>query len=299
MRIGRCSCWSNGMCCCAGKRVGTFIAERPPDRPRPLTSAVCIFWGGRAVSENRRAVGCRHGAGAPRGSARGQAAVRSRAAGRGRGSISNVRSPRRCATHTAKDSSCSVRRSSCSEPLPRPGLPAVVMGHLYPSVRGLPFVDRDQARVGRLLAEHLLAQGHRRIAFLSRQRFAAGRPCGVGCGARRPWGPRRGLSAAALTFRGLPDDREVVRDEVEHLLRQSDDLPGLLTRPTMMADVASEVIESLGLAPGRDVAVCGGRLLRALGRHASLPGNPPPAHLAAAGRTCRSAPESAGPGPTT
>ncbi len=53
-------------------------------------------------------------------------------------------------------------------------LPAVVFGSLYPSVEGLPFVDRDQRRIGRLLAEHLLARGHKRILLLARQRMLPG-----------------------------------------------------------------------------------------------------------------------------
>jgi len=36
------------------------------------------------------------------------------------------------------------------------GLPAVVFGHTYASVKGLPFADRDHAQMGRLMAEYLL-----------------------------------------------------------------------------------------------------------------------------------------------
>ena len=72
------------------------------------------------------------------------------------------------------------------------GLPVVVFGHPYPSVENLPFIDRDQRAIGRLLAEYLLAGGYRRIALFMRQRILRGDHLMME-GARevRAGGPRR------------------------------------------------------------------------------------------------------------
>ncbi|MFH1266939.1 MAG: GntR family transcriptional regulator, partial [Planctomycetota bacterium] len=132
-------------------------------------------------------------------------------------------------------------------------LPAVVFGCLYPSVEGLPFVDRDQRRIGRLLAEHLLARGHKRILLLARQRMLPGDYLAVD--AVRDAMDAAGLSAGALTFRCLPHDADAVRHEVRRVLAESDEPPGILARPSLMADAACEALRQEGLVPGRDVGV--------------------------------------------
>ncbi len=132
-------------------------------------------------------------------------------------------------------------------------LPAVVFGSLYPSVDGLPFVDRDQRRIGRLLAEHLLGRGHKRILLLARQRMLPGDYLAID--AVRDAMDSYGLPAGALTFRCLPHDADAVRHEVRRLLRESDESLGILARPSLMADAACEAIREEGLEPGRDVGV--------------------------------------------
>lgn len=47
----------------------------------------------------------------------------------------------------------------------RRGGPVVVIGHVDDDL-DLPFVDDDQAGIGRLIAEHLVARGHRRVGLL-------------------------------------------------------------------------------------------------------------------------------------
>ena len=54
------------------------------------------------------------------------------------------------------------------------GLPVVLSGTPYPSVRGLPWMDRDHRQVGRLLAGHLLDKGARWILVLMRERMQQG-----------------------------------------------------------------------------------------------------------------------------
>src|SRR5262249_21831785 len=54
------------------------------------------------------------------------------------------------------------------------GLPVVLAGTAFPSVPGLPWMDRDHRQVGRLLAEHLLACGARWIALFMREQMLYG-----------------------------------------------------------------------------------------------------------------------------
>ena len=147
------------------------------------------------------------------------------------------------------------------------GLPAVVFGHTYASVKGLPFADRDQGQMGRLLAEYLLGAGHRRIVTLMRHRLLPGDHMMID--AVRDVLDAAGLPAGALVLRCLPHDGEEVRDEVRRLLEQSDELPGVLARPPLMADAAMEAIGSLGLESPRDVAVAVADYFQ------SPPGGPP------------------------
>jgi len=133
------------------------------------------------------------------------------------------------------------------------GIPAVVFGRLYPSVRGLPFVDRDQRQVGRLLAAHLLQRGHRRIVLLTRQHLLPGDH--VTLDAVLEEMASAGLSAADLTLRCLPHDEEVVQAEVRQVLQETDQLPGILARVSMMADAAMEVIESEKFSQRKGITV--------------------------------------------
>ena len=176
------------------------------------------------------------------------------------------------------------------------GLPAVVFGHTYASVKGLPFADRDQGQMGRLLAEYLLGAGHRRIVTLMRHRLLPGDHMMID--AVRDVLDAAGLPAGALVLRCLPHDGEEVRDEVRRLLLQwhghpacgfqpdtakmpvpqphtgkmpvlQPELPGVLARPPLMADAAMEAIGSLGLESPRDVAVAVADYFQ------SPPGGPP------------------------
>jgi DNA-binding LacI/PurR family transcriptional regulator len=135
------------------------------------------------------------------------------------------------------------------------GLPTVIAGSLYASIKGLPFVDRDQKQVGRLLAEHLLARGHRRIVMITRQRPGMGPGEYLASDAVGEVAAEAGLSANALMTRALPHDPAVIAAEVRHLLESSPELPGILLRPWQMIDAVYDGIRAAGLKPQSEVAV--------------------------------------------
>ena len=90
------------------------------------------------------------------------------------------------------------------------GLPAVVYGALYPSIRGLSSVCWDQGMVGRMLSRYLLDQGCGRLAMITRQFVTTGDH-------QTLEGMRETLTSAgrgvdALTMRCLPADDEAIFD---------------------------------------------------------------------------------------
>lgn len=131
-------------------------------------------------------------------------------------------------------------------------LPAIVRGRLYPSI-ALPFLDSDHNRIGQLVAEHLLGRKHKRLAVLMRPRILPGDE--IRFNAIRDAVDAAGLSARAITFRCLPDDRAAAAATIEELLDEGPGLPGIVVPSTLIGDVAVEVIRKRRLKPQRDVAI--------------------------------------------
>ena len=130
------------------------------------------------------------------------------------------------------------------------GLLAVIWGHPYASIKNLPFVDRDQRQIGRLMAEYLVERGHRRVLMLMRQRLLPGDHELIS-GAREVL-DKAGLSPSAITQLCLPQDPEEIRHGIESELETSEEVPGIMARPPLMAEVAGEVFVERGLVPMRD-----------------------------------------------
>jgi DNA-binding LacI/PurR family transcriptional regulator/DNA-binding transcriptional regulator YhcF (GntR family) len=133
------------------------------------------------------------------------------------------------------------------------GLPVVLAGTAYPSVRGLPWIDRDHCQIGRLLAEHLLQGGARWIALLFRERMLQGDH--LVFDAVRDTLASAGLGADALALRCLPNDPHVVAAEVQALVESHGSRGGLLCRGTPLADAAAQASVA-GPGPKPLIAVC-------------------------------------------
>lgn len=132
------------------------------------------------------------------------------------------------------------------------GLPAVLSGSRYPSVRALPYVNRDNRQIGRLLAGRMLRRRRRRFLALLRARHTPGDDLFLD--AVRETLDRAGLGAGALTTRSLPVDPDVVREEVRVLLAGTKGPTAVLCRNVPMAEAAAD-----GARAARaevDLAVC-------------------------------------------
>ncbi len=133
------------------------------------------------------------------------------------------------------------------------GLPAVVLGHLYPSVKGMSFVDRDPVQLGQMLTTYLLDQGHERIVFMFRQHMLPGDHLMLDA-AMQVIG-ERGLTNSAVIMRCLPFDQEVVSGEVESVLKSSDASTGFLVRVAKKADIVYDKIIALSKGRKRNASV--------------------------------------------
>lgn len=119
------------------------------------------------------------------------------------------------------------------------GLPAVISGTPHPGVTGLPWIDRDQRRIGQVLTGHLLSRGCRRIVALMRDRVTAGDHvlldavfAAVG-------------AAGSIAARFLPADAEIVRAAIVELLAADRTPTGLVCRSEPLAAAAVEAVAGL------------------------------------------------------
>jgi DNA-binding LacI/PurR family transcriptional regulator len=125
------------------------------------------------------------------------------------------------------------------------GLPAVVLGSLYPSVPDLCHVERDQRHLAALLTGHLLDRGARRVVVLLRDRVWPGdHPLLDGVLEALA---RARIDPAGFVLRCLSADLSAVRAEVREVLGASAVPAGLLCRSEPLADGAAAALDDLGL----------------------------------------------------
>lgn len=135
------------------------------------------------------------------------------------------------------------------------GLPTVVLGSLYASMEGMPFLERDQRGIGRMAAEYLLSRGHRSLVMVARQRPGILPGDHIAFDAMGQVAAQAGLSAGAMLIRCLPHEPRVVEAEIRQLLASSVEVPGFFLRPSDMVGPVFAAIRGQGLVPQRDVAV--------------------------------------------
>jgi DNA-binding LacI/PurR family transcriptional regulator len=140
--------------------------------------------------------------------------------------------------------------------LQRDDLPVVLVDIGHP---GLPHVVIDDVRGGELAANHLLAKGHRRIAFVG---DLPTNPFGFTSSERRREGFRRALRAAGidpaddLERRGV-HGREQARGLALELLGSDDRPTAVFAASDIQAFGVLEAADALGLRVPEDVAVIG------------------------------------------
>ncbi len=145
-----------------------------------------------------------------------------------------------------KESFVLVRSSLTAQRLvANSGLPAVIHGTAYPSIQGIPCVERDTASVARILVEHLFQSGCREILLLLRQHVMPGDHLLLD--QVQASLADRGMSGM-LMIRCLPPDNEVVRHEVTAAIKRSRRRLGVICRSEPLAAGVQAAIDSLQLS---------------------------------------------------
>lgn len=134
------------------------------------------------------------------------------------------------------------------------GLPAVVHGTPYASLRGMAWVDRDHVQAADLLVGHLLGRGCRRIVVLLRQQMLPGDHLALD--RILELAAAEGLAASDLVLRFLAADEADVAEEVGRLLADDRRPTGFFCRSLPLAEGVSAAVERLdGVAGQAEIVV--------------------------------------------
>lgn len=131
------------------------------------------------------------------------------------------------------------------------GLPAVVFGHLQPSVHDMPWIDRDHRRIGTLAAGHFVSRRCRRVVALFRAEMGPGDFLLLD-GLQQPLA-EAGLGLGDFTVRCLPADRDAVEQAVSVLLAESKRSTGFVCRSPLLAEGVAAAAKALSRTVGRQV----------------------------------------------
>lgn len=119
------------------------------------------------------------------------------------------------------------------------GLPAVIHGTPYPSIRTIPWIDRDTYQTGQLLTEYLLGRGCRHLLLLLRQQVMPGDHGLLDTVQHQleQAGTRR-----SFTLRCLPAVEGEVEQEVARLLARRKGKWGIICRSEPLANGARSAL---------------------------------------------------------
>ena len=132
-------------------------------------------------------------------------------------------------------------------------LPAVYVGRPYAGDVGIPYVDVDNSSGAALAAEHLLAQGRRRLATIAGpQDMAAGadRLAGWSAALRRA-----GLDASLVEYGDFSAASGA--SAMERLLETAPDIDAVFVASDLMAVAAMHEVQSRGISVPEQIAVVG------------------------------------------
>lgn len=135
----------------------------------------------------------------------------------------------------------------------RSGLPAVIHGTPFPSIKGIPWVDRDHAQSGQLAANWLIRQGCRSISIITRDKPLPGdfaMTDAVSCEVRAA-----SLAADSMSWRPSPMDALVVGQIALDALAAYGRPHGFICRSNPYATVVVNALAENGMKLGVDAFV--------------------------------------------
>lgn len=121
------------------------------------------------------------------------------------------------------------------------GLPTVIFGSRFPSIRALPSVDRDHVQVSQLLTAELLKQGATKLGVLMRSQVLPGDHSFLD--ALWEAAANAGLKPTDLTVRFLPADDAAIRATTRDLVHVNG-VNGFICRSQPLAESAAKALKA-------------------------------------------------------
>lgn len=132
-------------------------------------------------------------------------------------------------------------------------IPAVVFGGVFPSTESLGSVDADWRSVGRMMAEHALDRGRRRIAFITGDYWLPGDNQLLD-GLNEAIAAQ-GLPHGTLVLRSLPTAESLAEEEIRRVLAEGQSRPTAVICRSYFGPTVYRVIASLSLRVPEDVVL--------------------------------------------
>lgn len=132
-------------------------------------------------------------------------------------------------------------------------LPVVLLGTPFPGIGNLPWIDKDQAAIGRILTQRLVSMGHRTIGVVLRDRRGYGDDLMVDAITQEALSAK--LHSAALRVRSVPMDQTLTDLAIRQLLADSDRPTAIICRSRLILASAARICTELHLQIGHDVVL--------------------------------------------
>jgi DNA-binding LacI/PurR family transcriptional regulator len=149
------------------------------------------------------------------------------------------------------------------------GLPGVVHGSLYPSIRRLSSVEQDNRQIARFMADYVISKGCTHVCALTREVIFPGDNIVLAELARLLG--EAGLKANAFETAHLPDDLPAMEAEISSMITRHPTGLGLLCRSELKAQAALQAITRLKLKPRQRPTIVVSGLHRRLSGFSDLP----------------------------
>lgn len=149
-----------------------------------------------------------------------------------------------------------VKSPELQDFLQRPQIPVVLLGTPFPGVTRLPWLDKDQREIGRLLTHRLIELGHRRIGVILRERRGYGDDLLVDGITHEILDAN--LGSNALSVRSAPLDGELAGQTARNMLESETPPTAFICRTRLIYDATRAVCEEMNLKVGSEVqlAIC-------------------------------------------
>ena len=132
-------------------------------------------------------------------------------------------------------------------------VPAVSFGTLYPNITTIPSVDHDQYEAGRLMADYLIARGHRRIMLLMKEHWLPGDNRML-AGINQALADAK-LNYGALSTHAIPEVAAMAKTEMARLLSEDDRPTGVISRSPLFAEAAIEMARARSMRIPEDLDI--------------------------------------------